>query len=69
MLIRERYKCRLTRLQQTQSPDVAHEQWSLLAENFLRAWSLLSDKDEDLDTIVNAFTYIDIDTDADTKQK
>jgi len=69
MLIRDRYKCHLTRLQQTQSSDVAHEQWSLLAENYLRAWSMLSDKDEDLDTIVNAFTYLDIDTNANTKQK
>jgi len=67
--IRERYKCHWTRLCETDSPNVAHEQWSLLAENFLRAWAMMNDKNEDLDTLVNAFTYVDTEVQMGKTQK
>jgi len=59
--IRDRYMVNVTKMQQTNDPNIAHEQWSIVAENFLRAWALLDDKDDDLDTAVNALTYMDAD--------
>jgi len=58
--IRDRYMFNVTKMQQTNNPNIAHEQWSIVAENFLRAWAL-DDKDDDLDTAVNALTYMDAD--------
>jgi hypothetical protein len=67
--IRERYNCHWIRMCETDSPNIAHEQWSLLAENFLRAWAMMQDKNEDLDTLVNAFTYSDTEVQMGKTQK
>ena len=67
--IRERYNYNWTRMCETDSSNIAHEQWSLLAENFLRAWAMMQDKNEDLDTLVNAFTYIDAETQNEASRK
>ena len=51
----------MTQMQETNDPTVAHERWSRLAENFLRAWSYMtSDDDDDVESAVIAVLYSDV---------
>ena len=59
--VRNAYKTDLAQLKETSDPTTAHERWSKLAENSLRAWAYMNDEEDDVDSAVIAMMYSDDD--------